>query len=1040
MYTVYTYWNSNSVVSVLNAIAMIMGGGDYLGLMRSLAIAGLFVAVGIGLTRISAKEPLQYFVFLGLFYFGLFVPKVQVDVVDVRTGGVGSVANVPLGVGLFYSVTSQVGHYLTNTFESNFQPVQNLRFGITGMGFGARAFQELGAARTSDPKLAEALKLFTQSCINPEVIDDPDKYKQLTNSTDVWATVTSTGWLNPGRFVSMPQQAAGGGYSYFACAAAAGVPSAVTELTTWITADVSAQLGYLGRRLFPDKLSPSSSWAPTAAAIAAALPEVEGYMLATSRTALDMVKQGMMVNAVNDSGGSLAVARNDPAAVQAALAGKLAEMQANGAYRTLGVIGEAALPKFRNVVELVIFSVFPIVMLLIVLAGDRGGAVLKTYLLTTIWVQLWAPLYAVVNFLMQDGTATRLQAALDGAASQTIQNSAALTMTAFKESSIAGALVLAVPVIAYALVRGGEVAMSGAMSGLLNTVSGAASKQGGEVGLGNVSVGNTSWGNHAANGMSANKWDTSGGFTEGTFTTRRGGFAVMGTSGTSGGGDYAVADASSMVANLGAVSASLGSMWQTALAKSINQNATLSASATASSIASMTSAMDHFKAGERGSERGSSVGHSSSTGWSSQVSSNFDHSLSAVGDTSKLTGLSDSQRFALTFGAGNDASARSSDLSKVGKTATGEDTAGFGLFKQALGSVLGNTVLSTALNAGAKGSTESVLQSAYQKLAKASDAQAFKDGLTALQNAAGTTSTDERSSVSSRNSEGVRLSLQEAQQSSQTATQAALRSEAAQRLLSTTQTGSAGVQANLANAVQAEMGVSGVRKLQDQPVAQQMSEVQAVVDSLVQTDVAKAAVQHGGATGPSETRFQQITGSTAAQTAGAAANDLAQSSSRPRAATLSAEGRVQVVSWRNARAGVVAAPDGSPSLPGQPGEAATTPGAVSQGAAAQRADVTVRIDAGKNTTRDAAAVPTERVTTEQNSAQSPGALAGRAGSIAVDTVAGAVTGRGGLPGGATVVGGAHPPPPPPTTPGAVDRIPKTSWPKDGTTTGAGRPE
>ena len=282
-------------------------------------------------------------------------------------------------------------------------------------------------------------------------------------------------------------------------------------------------LAMLASKLNPDKGATTNSFAAANAAIAGQLADVEGYMLNTSRTALEQIKQGMMANALADAGGSLAAARNDPAAVQSALAAKMAEMQANGAYKTMGLIGEAALPKFRNIVEVVLLAVFPIVMLLIIMGGEKGGAILKTYLMTSIWVQLWAPLYAIVNFMMQEGTANRFQAGLFGATSQTILNTSALTATAFKESSLAGSLVFAVPVIAFALIKGGEVAMNGAMSSLTSVASSSAGQQGGQVGLGNVGGGNASWGNVSANNGSANKWDSAGSVTEGSFKGTHGG-------------------------------------------------------------------------------------------------------------------------------------------------------------------------------------------------------------------------------------------------------------------------------------------------------------------------------------------------------------------------------------------------------------------------------------------------------------------------------------------------------------------------------------
>ena len=55
MYTVYTYWDADGIIAVLNAIVLIMGAGDYMGLMQTLAISGLLIAAGVGMAKISRE-------------------------------------------------------------------------------------------------------------------------------------------------------------------------------------------------------------------------------------------------------------------------------------------------------------------------------------------------------------------------------------------------------------------------------------------------------------------------------------------------------------------------------------------------------------------------------------------------------------------------------------------------------------------------------------------------------------------------------------------------------------------------------------------------------------------------------------------------------------------------------------------------------------------------------------------------------------------------------------------------------------------------
>jgi hypothetical protein len=63
-------------------------------------------------------------------------------------------------------------------------------------------------------------------------------------------------------------------------------------------------------------------------------------------------------------------------------------------------VAMSGMPKFRNAIEMMAYAVFPIVVIMIVVAGQYAGTFLKGYLGTLLWVQLWPPLYAVMNYMM----------------------------------------------------------------------------------------------------------------------------------------------------------------------------------------------------------------------------------------------------------------------------------------------------------------------------------------------------------------------------------------------------------------------------------------------------------------------------------------------------------------------------------------------------------------------------------------------------------------------------------------------------------------
>jgi len=508
MFEIHTFWNHSSMVSVLNGIVLVMGGNDWIGLMKSIVLLGFLVALGVGILKISVREPMQYLLIVALLHGVLFLPKVTVTVRDARSGQVGTVANVPLGVAFIASTTSQVSKFLTDTFETNPVPTEELRFSRTGLAWGANAMGTLAAARSSNPRLQDAAQAFVRNCVSPEVSADMDKYTALIGSTDVMTLMaggrgTPGGWLNPGRVATMPVLT-GSGTEVLPCITASAPGSAYDRLADLIAAAVPAVRTELARKLLPD-ITPATA----NTLIGTYLPGIEGTLIGASRNAASMLTQALAVNLIADSAGSLAMVRNDPAAAQMAVGSTIANAQAASSYRMLGLIGSEALPKFRNILEVLLIAIFPLALLMALLGGDRGTTAVRTYAMALCSVQLWAPIYAIVNTVLTPMTSSRLQAMVGGAVTQTMANTEGFVQIGLTEQAIAGALVMAVPMIAWAIVSGGAQAVGGAVGSLMSPTGQAAASVGASTAMGNYQMGNTSFGNHSINSITGSKYDTS---------------------------------------------------------------------------------------------------------------------------------------------------------------------------------------------------------------------------------------------------------------------------------------------------------------------------------------------------------------------------------------------------------------------------------------------------------------------------------------------------------------------------------------------------
>ncbi|MCX7214668.1 MAG: conjugal transfer protein TraG N-terminal domain-containing protein [Burkholderiales bacterium] len=490
MHTVYAYWNADQIASVLNAVAMIMGGGDYLTLMKALAVAGLLIAVTMGVVALRGETVWANLLMVAVFYGCVFVPKTTVVVHDVRTNTDYPVANVPLGLALFASETSHIGKWMTESFETAFTPVDEERFSKTGMAFGSRLIEELQQVRADLPSLEGEMAMFVRKCVNPEFIGNAKVLDDLVKSTDLWGFIGTTNGpansfsLNPAR-------------STFVNNAAMPCPDAYAALTVLLDGQTNNQIGVLGARV-----NPGNSMAATV--ILSQIPAVEATLLNVSRSAQDAVRQSIVSNLLRDC-------RAQPLSmqsgcVQSSAAVAMAEESAKVSYAAMAKVAAATLPKLRNAIELITIGVFPVVFLLIVIAGAKAGMVLKSYVAAMFWVQLWAPLYAIINAMAVKSDKADLLGIVHLAGGTTLANMTRLGNEALSNQSIAGLLTISVPVIALALIKGGEVAMSGVVSSIMGPAQGAAQKAGDSIGQGNITGGTVSWGIVNTSGVNTGNW------------------------------------------------------------------------------------------------------------------------------------------------------------------------------------------------------------------------------------------------------------------------------------------------------------------------------------------------------------------------------------------------------------------------------------------------------------------------------------------------------------------------------------------------------
>lgn len=488
MWEIYAYQNSASLFGVFNAAAAIHASGDYASAVAAVAFCGFVAAL---IAYAFAPEKLQGWKWLAtvvLVFSLLIVPKVTVGVAD-KTGGtpVQVVDNVPFGAALLGSLTSTIGHTLTGLFETAFQVIpgvgalpSELSYEQHGLMFGSRLIRETGAVVFQDPNFRTDLINFIHNCTTYDLLDGTISAATFSTSDDVWPLMATP---NPARFTPLTNAA---GTTVDTCT------NAYTNLSGRIPAQISRIQGQLAFRL-----NPTLPGTAAASVIAGQVQQayLKNSIASASATAADIIRQNAMLNAIADTGQIVGQKVNDPAAMVLAVGRAQGTAQQNAAWINAGKMAEQALPVFRNVIEAVTYALFPLFVLLLLLTSGRETLMaFKGYAAILIWIQLWPPLYAVLNYMASIYAAYDIAAAADlgtGMKGLTLQTASSIYSRTISGEAVVGYLSISIPVIAWAALKRMEnfgTAMVGGLSGL-QAVLGSST---GSAALGNTSLGNVS--------------------------------------------------------------------------------------------------------------------------------------------------------------------------------------------------------------------------------------------------------------------------------------------------------------------------------------------------------------------------------------------------------------------------------------------------------------------------------------------------------------------------------------------------------------------
>jgi len=471
---IFTYGGGATLLQLFNGLVALLGDNNFLVLLK---ITALIAVIWVIIEALFMAKPLSIkpFLIVILVFYILFLPRVNIIITDrIDPSNSGVVANVPIGLGFTASMASSTGDWMTRAFETVFTLPNDLNYSTNGLLFGSNMLRAASQFEITDSRLAGNISEFMQQCVFYDILTGFYTWGDIVDSTDLWNMLRTS--ANPGR--SFQYLNAGNVKAIVTCPAGAALLN-----NDWANELTRAQAIY-SNRMFPgDPLADVK--------FAAALPVSYAYMSNITVTAADSIRQNMMANAVKRSLTRFA-ARADASAAAQDLALAQAQAQRSASYSVLGELAGETLPLLRNLFEVLIYGMFP--FFLILMFTPAAGKSLMFYLKSLFWLQLWAPLYALLNLVMTSYSANSGEAIATlpaGGQELTLATTTALGAVNADIAAIASYMAWMIPLISWGVVNAGMgMSMSMLASGLGSITQQAGSRAAADVSHGNINMGN----------------------------------------------------------------------------------------------------------------------------------------------------------------------------------------------------------------------------------------------------------------------------------------------------------------------------------------------------------------------------------------------------------------------------------------------------------------------------------------------------------------------------------------------------------------------
>ena len=488
MLEVFTVGGGEYLVNTFNAVAAWTGSGGFKSLIRVVMVMGLIYALLVTAMDLDWRAWFRWFIQSTLIYLVLMVPTVTVKVTDRVNPGLApaTVANVPIGLGVMASFTSQVSDYFTRTAETVFVMPAALNYSNGGFVYGARMWDKVRGFEIRNPVFKANLDGYLKQCAYYDILLGTKSLKLLSESTDLWADLGADAATNRGMKYLTDTGTGSVDIEGKTCAEAWALIDGQWE------AEINAYALPFAHTMYP-KLSQAAAGAK----LAADVPLISQLLTGAAMPRNQFLKQKSVVDAFEAAQLDFGNADSDSFALQRA------DAQTRNAMTTTAEQGLIWIPVLNVVLTVVFYALFPIVFPLL-LFPKSGIATLKGYFAGFFYLAAWGPIYVLIHMFIMDRLTAQTNAAAPGGIA--LANWAGIDAVNQDIATMAGFLMMSVPVLALMVMRG-TMSVASNMSSMLSAPQGAADAAALERTTGNYTFGDVSHGNFNANNRQMAQWN-----------------------------------------------------------------------------------------------------------------------------------------------------------------------------------------------------------------------------------------------------------------------------------------------------------------------------------------------------------------------------------------------------------------------------------------------------------------------------------------------------------------------------------------------------